>query len=263
VAGAFGLIFGALIAGGISGVSSACIGLGSGESRTTSESGAASGTTFSLSVELSCGDLQVIRNAGAQWSVVAEHGEDDVPRIAGDGTSLDVEQDGQPQEFFAFTQQARADWSIEVPAQSALTAGITLNAATGTIDLGAAPLASLGATFNASDVGIDIGGATAPQPANIGLTYNASSGRLALPTGSLAGDITLNASSLTMCLPEDAEARIELDSTLSSDDFAGAGLSKVGDGWQTDGFATAANRIDLSMSSTVSTITLERSEVCQ
>jgi hypothetical protein len=263
VAGAFGLIFGALIAGGIQGVSSACIGLGSGESRTTSESGPATGTAFSLTVELSCGDLEVTRNAGAEWSVVAEHGEDDVPAIAGDETSLDIEQDGEPQDLFAFTQQTRADWTIGVPADAALSAGVTLNAASGTIDLGAAPLASLGATFNASDVGIDIGAAMTPQPASIGITFNASSGRLALPSGSLTGSIALNASSLTLCLPQDAEARFELESTLSSADFATAGLSNVGNGWQTDGFTTAASRIDLSVSSTVSTITLERSEVCQ
>jgi hypothetical protein len=263
VAGAFGLIFGALIAGGVQGVSSACVGLGSGESRTTSESGPATGPGFELSIELSCGDLEVTRGASAQWSITAEHGENDVPEIAGNETSLDVEQDGEPQDIFAFTQQTRARWTIEVPADAAISAGVTLNAATGTMDLGAAPLASLGATFNASDVGIDIGAATTPEPASIGLTFNASSGRLALPTGSLTGGITLNASSLTVCLPQDAEARFELESTLSSDDFASAGLSNVGDGWQTDGFATAASRIDLSLSSTVSTITLERSEVCQ
>lgn len=263
VAGAFGLIFGALIAGGIQGVSSACIGLGSGESGTTSERGPATGPEFSLTVELSCGDLEVTRNVGAEWSITAEHGADDVPVIAGDATSLEVEQDGGTQDIFAFSQQTRADWAIGVPAEAALSAGVTLNAATGTIDLGGAPLASLGATFNASDVGIDLGTATTPQPASLGLTFNASSGRLALPSGSLTGSITLNASSLTMCLPQDAEARFELESTLSSDDFASAGLNNVGDGWQTDGFATAASRIDVSMSSTVSTITIERSEVCQ
>src|SRR6185503_19728243 len=122
VAGAFGIIFGALIAGGIQGVSSACVGLGSGESRTTSESGAATGPEFSLDVELSCGDLQVTRNAGAEWSVVTEHGADDEPIITGDATSLSIEQDGGPQDFFAFTRQTRADWTVEVPATAALSA---------------------------------------------------------------------------------------------------------------------------------------------
>ena len=57
VAATFGLIFGALIAGGVQGVSNACIGLGSGETRTTSESGPTSGSTFDLQLELSCGDV--------------------------------------------------------------------------------------------------------------------------------------------------------------------------------------------------------------
>lgn len=263
VAGTFGLIFGALIAGGVQGVSSACVGLSSGESRTTSESGAATGPSFGLGVELSCGDLQVTRGSAVGWSVVAEHGVNDAPTIDADATSLQVEQDGGSQDFFAFTQQARADWAVEVPAEAALSVGVTLNAAAGTIDLGSGPLESLGATFNASDVGLDLGSATTPQPASIGLTFNASSGRVALPAGSLSGGITLNASSLTMCLPTDAEARLELESTLSSDDFASAGLSRDGEGWQTEGFTTAASRIDLSISSTISSIDLERSEVCQ
>jgi hypothetical protein len=75
--------------------------------------------------------------------------------------------------------------------------------------------------------------------------------------------MTLNASSLTLCLPAAAQARFELESTLASDDFGGSGLTSIGDGWQTDGFDTAASRIDLSITSTVSSVSVDRPEVCE
>ena len=75
----------------------------------------------------------------------------------------------------------------------------------------------------------------------------------------MTGSMTLNASSLTMCLPADAQARIELESTLASDDLGSTGLTSVGDGWQTEGFDTAASRIDLSITSTVSSLTARAS----
>jgi hypothetical protein len=263
VAATFGLIFGALVAGGIQGVNGACVGLGSGESQTTSEEGPASDSSFSLQLELSCGDLDVSRATGATWSVVAEHGPDDTPTIEATESSLSIDQGDRPTDFFAFTQQTRADWTVNLPATASLSLGMTLNAAAGTVDAGQGPLADVNGTFNASDITIDLGSSEAPQPVGLGLTFNASSGRLALPVGALSGSMTLNASALTICLPESVEARLELDSTLSSDDIGSSGLTEVDGGWQTAGFATAAERVELSISSTVSSITLERPEVCQ
>jgi hypothetical protein len=194
---------------------------------------------------------------------VAEHGPGDEPTIEGSPSSLTLEQDDFSADFFAFTQQVRSDWTVSLPAGPAVSVGMTLNAASGTVDLGAGPVADVGGTFNASDITLDVGSAETPVPASLGLTFNASSGRLVLPAGSLTGGMTLNASSLSICLPADAEARIELEATLSSDDIASGGLNEVEGAWQTDGFATATNRIDLSVTSTVSSITLERPEVCQ
>jgi hypothetical protein len=263
VAGTFGLIFGAIVAGGIQGVSIGCAGLGSGESQTTSEDGPTSAASFSLELELSCGDLEVARAAGDTWSVVAEHGPDDSPAIAGTESGLTIDQGIGPDDFFAFTQQTRNDWTVGLPVEAALTVAMTLNAAAGTVDLGAGPVSAVDGTFNASDITLDLGAATTPTPASLGLTFNASSGRLTLPDAAVSGAMTLNASSLTICLPASAEARFELDSTLSSDDLGSSRLSEVDGGWETEGYGTASTRVDLAISSTVSSIDLERSEVCQ
>ncbi len=261
VALTFGLVFGALIAGGVQGVSSACVGLGGGEVVTTQKGGPASGGSFDVQLELSCGDLGVTRADTAEWSVAAEHGPDDEPVVEGTGSALRIEQGGGDA-LFVLSQQTRSDWQVGLPAESAISLGMTLNAANGTVDLGAGPVARVDGTFNASDLGLDLSAATTPQPATLSMTFNASNGRLSLPAGSMTGHVTLNASTLEVCLPAAAEARFELESTLSSDDFGGSGLSQIDDGWQTAGFDTAASHVDLSITSTVSSVSIERPEVC-
>jgi hypothetical protein len=261
VAATFGLIFGALIAGGVSGVSSACVGLGSGEVQSTAESGPTTGSDFALDLEATCGDVEITRGSSSEWTVEAEHGPDDEPAIEATESSLRLGQSAA--DFWAnLGQQTRTAWQVSLPASSALSVGMTLNAADGRIDLGVGPLQGVGATFNAADISLDLSAVTTPQPADLSITFNASSGRLGLPAASLTGHLTLNASSLEICLPSSAEARFELESTFSSDDLGGSGLSKIDDAWQTAGFDTAASRIDLSITSTVSSISVERPEVC-
>jgi hypothetical protein len=260
VAGTFGLIFGALIAGG---VGNACVGFSAGESRTTTESGAASGDAFALEFEISCGEFNVGRGTAGEWSVVAEHGPEDPPTIEGSPAGLTLDQGSDPSGFFALTEQHRTDWTIRLPAITSLSTGMTLNAATGTVDFGSGPVSRVGGTYNASDVALDLGEATTTQPIDLGLTFNFSSGELTLSAGAITGGMTLNVSSLTVCLPSAAEARLELESAvLSSHNFGESGLTEVSGGWQTESYATAAGRVDLSITSTVSSITLERPEVC-
>ncbi len=151
VALTFGLVFGALIAGGVQGVSSACVGIGGGEVVTTQKSGPAAGSAFDLRLELSCGDVGVTRADAAEWSVTAEHGPDDVPAIDGTETGLRIEQGGGDA-LFVLSQQTRSDWQVAVPAQSAISVGMTLNAADGSADLGEGPIARVEGTLNASDL---------------------------------------------------------------------------------------------------------------
>jgi hypothetical protein len=262
VAATFGLVFGALIAGGVQGVSSACVGIGGGQAVTTQKSGPASDGSFDLQLELTCGDLGVKRAETAEWTVVAEHGPDDVPAIEATESSLQIDQGGGDA-LFVLSQQTRSEWQVGLPSAAAISLGMTLNAAAGSADLGSGPVARVDGTFNASDLDLDLSSATTPQPAAISATFNASNGRLSLPAGSMTGNVTLNASTLEICLPAAAEARFELESTLASDDLSSSGLTRVGDSWQTAGFDTAPSRIDLSITSTVSSVSIERPEVCR
>lgn len=142
-----------------------------------------------------------------------------------------------------------------------LAASITLNASNAVVGLGGGPLESLDGTFNASDARLDV--ASASDLRNLNLTFNAASGTLSLPAVSMSGNMTLNASSLTICAAPEAGVRIVHSATLSSDNFGELGLTQSGDAWQTADYGSAAQNIDLNVSSNVSSITPSRAGGCQ
>jgi hypothetical protein len=261
VAGTFGVIIGALVAGGFTGISGACGELGD-DAVTSSQSGIASATGFEVDVSLSCGELLIGRAGDAQWSVSATHAEGSGPTIAGDSDSLSVGQDEDGSQVFVFGPASRNDWDIDLPTGPAISTDVTLNAADGTIDLGGGPVAALAGSFNASSVTIAMAEATAADTLRVDLAFNASSGTLTLPTGSVIANVDANLSSVTVCVPAGAPLRVELDSTLSADDLDRSGLEQRGEGWQTADYDTASARVDLAISSSVSSLTFQRPEVC-
>ena len=246
--------------------SGACAGDEVGDA-TTSEGGPASTTDFAADITLSCGELQVIRAADGAWALEARHESDDVPRIDtietdGATTQLRLDQ-GSGEEPFFWGRQIQSRWDVEVPADAALRVQTTLNAARGVIDAGADPITRVNGTFNASDVTIDLGDATTPVPASLDLTLNASDGQLSLPNGDVTAGITLNASSLSLCVPQAAALRIDYSTVLGSDDLGSSGLSEEGSGnWTTPGFTSAGERISISITNTVSSLSIERPEAC-
>ena len=278
VAATFGIIFGAAITSvsdddftSLQGIipaiaSGACTGDDGGRA-STSESGLADASAFRLDVTLSCGELGVSRAAGATWSVEATHDTDDGPVIDepdADGVTARLGLSQRGADEFAFLgSQAQSDWRVEVPDAAAIVVNATLNASKGDIDLEDGPLASLSGTFNASDAVIDLAESTTPVPADVDLTLNASDGRLLLPDGDVGVDITLNASSIVVCVPQDVALQVEYSSVLSSDDLGSSGLTDNGSGqWVTDGLGSSAGRVALSVTSTVSSLSIERPEVC-
>ena len=278
VAATFGIIFGATVVGirdneftDLQGIipaiaSGNCAGneVGSANTRVGS---VANPEEFALDVTLSCGELDVRRAAGATWALSARHDPDDAPRIEesdrdGATARLEISQE-QGDDLGILGWQVRSEWDVQVPAGAALRVGSTLNAAKGTIDAGEGPVERVAGTFNASDVTLDLGRATTPSPASIDLTLNASDGYLALPAGDIGAGITLNASSLDICIPASAALRVDYSSVLGSDDLGASGLTEVRSGeWTTPGFSDAEDRVSLSITNTVSSLSIERPEAC-
>ncbi len=278
VAATFGLIFGAAVVGvrdndvlNVQGIipaiaSTACAGDEIGAASTT-ESGLALADEFELDVTLSCGELTVVRAGGPSWGVEARHDEDDAPQITtaerdDASAQLRLRQDAAD-EFVFLGRQKQSLWDVQVPATAALQLHSTLNAVKGTIDAGPGPLERVTGTFNASDVRLDLAEAAAVTPISLDLTLNASDGHLALPAADISAAITLNASSLVVCVPAAAALRVDHSSVLGSDDLDSKGLIEDGAGqWSTPGYASAADRVSLSITNTVSSLSLERPEAC-
>jgi hypothetical protein len=278
VAATFGVILGAAAVslrdnelGNIQGIipavaSTACAGDEVGEA-TTSEGGIATADDFSAEVTLSCGELQLDRATGATWSLEAQHDAEDPPQIEQterEGMTAGIEIGQDPDYGMVFLGgRSQSRWDLDVPAEAALRIGTTLNAASATIVPGSGPITRVDGTWNASEATIDLADATWEAAASLGLTLNASDGRLALPAGNVLADITLNASSLEICVPESAALEIDYTSVLGSDDLDSSGLDEVGSGrWATPAAADADGRVVLSITNTVSSLSIERPEAC-
>ena len=278
VAATFGVIFGAAavslrdndltnLQGIIPAIASGACADGDTPEETTTSEGIASSEQFTLNLSLPCGELTVERADDPTWRVEAAHESGEPPVVEdGDGangtTDLSIRDRGG-EEIAFIGRQARSEWDVEVPAEAVLTLRATLDAAKGTIDTGAGPVDRLDLTLNAADATIDLGEAESTVDTVIGATLNASDGELVLPAGSTQISATLNASSLEVCAPEATPLQLELNETLSSSDLDDSGLTDVGGGiWETAGFTRSGDYHLLEITSTVSSLTIERPESC-
>jgi hypothetical protein len=278
VAATFGVIFGAAavslrdndltdIQGLIPAIASgACVDGSQGDETTTRE-GIASDEAFTLTLSIPCGELSIERATTPTWRVDATHAAGEAPRVdettgTAGATGVSIRDDGA-EEIAFIGRQSRSDWAVEVPAEAALTLDATFDAARGTVDTGPGPVTRLSSTLNAADVEFDLGEADPTQEVDIGLTLNASDGRLVLPAGPSSTGVTLNASSLDVCVPEAVPVRIELTEILASSDLVGAGLERLADDrWATPGYDDGSEGASIELTSTVSSFSIERPEAC-
>lgn len=257
VAATLGLLLGAVLAGGWGGIASGgCL----GDERATGTPITQSGTFAGggqVSMELTCAELALDSQPGNGWqvtTVVSRRVGDPQPVIESAADSLRLRTQAGDQ----FLGGARRDWQVTLPEAAPLAIDLTTNASSGQLDLAGSTIERLGATLNASDVRFELSGVNGT--ATLDLTLNASSSTLRLPAAGASGSITLNASSLTVCLDPALALDIVTSETLSSNNFAAAGLSQAGNRW-TVGAAGGA-RFTLDYSGNVSSITLDRSGGC-
>lgn len=257
VAGTFGLLVGAVLAAGVGGLG--CLEQ-SGGVGSASQSGSFATGTAQVRLEMTCGDLYVSRAPGSDWTLQSGGG-DAQPAITSSASGLSVKSDDSSN--WILSGRHRERWDLALAQDNPVALSLTLNGTRGTLGLGSGPLASLSATLNGSDGRVDLSGATSSGSAiALASTFNASSVVLLLSNSAIDGSVTLNASSLTVCAPPEAAMRLSSSSTLSSDNFANQGLSRVGNAWQTDNYGSAPQRIDLRVSANVSSLTIDRSGGC-
>lgn len=258
VAVTLGLVLGSILAGGVSaGAQVGCSGSGAGSTAVTTSG--AFGASGSVDAQLSCVDLTLDGLPGNGWNVSAGSDSLRQPTIEPSADSLRLR--SEPERFFG--PGPRLPWHITVPQSTPVGLQLEANVATGYVKPGPANLSSLGFTLNASDLDFDLHDLTALG--SFGGTLNAATSTLSLPANVsvLSGGITLNASSLTLCVAPSTSVQIELSETLSSNNFAAAGLVKSGDQWVTSGAGSAGPALTMHMSTNVSSVTIDRSGECK
>jgi hypothetical protein len=261
IAATLGLLLGALLTGGAGAVAGACVGTDRGGGEQASQTGSFVGDRARLDLELSCVELEMSRQPGQEWSVQATLRANRPPLIEASADTLRL-RSAEGGGFELFGGAPRQDWRVEMGQQPALDVGLTLNASHARIALNEGSLGSTNATFNASDVRLDMGAATTDPSSSLNSTLNASSATIVLPQSGLTGSLSLNAASLTLCAAPDVGLQLNHRGTLDSENFSAAGLLRSGETWQTDGYSAAARKIELRLSSNLSSLTLDRSGDC-
>lgn len=221
----------------------------------------------SVRVRIDCGDLAVATAPGTIWTLDAGHA-GGPPVVDGSAGELAITPaDGPPR---------RQDWSLGVPGVLD-TLDIDTNASSTSVDMGAATLRRLLASANAGSLrlvapagrldGLRVDGNAADvhlraPSADIGdleVRGNATSLSLELG-GSVTGTIDGTAMTVRVCVPPDADLRIETgDGAGFTHDLASSGLTRVGDAWVRAGDGP---RVSLRVDGTLSTFTLDQTGAC-
>jgi len=226
----FGAMGGGALATGFHGVSIASGCTDSSPATAFASQSGQLGASARAEIEFSCGRLSVTSADGSGWSISGTDRNGTGPMIdaSGGGVALRT---AAVRDLFG--SSGHAVWNVALPKVTALDLGVTLNAGDGTVRLPGATLASTSITLNAGSLTVDLGGATSVGDVNA--TVNAGSGALTLPAGARSVNLSLNAGSLTTCVPADAALRIEWSGALGSNNFDATGLTKVDNNTWTSG----------------------------
>ncbi len=259
VAGTVGAILGGTLASGV--VGAPVIGLGcagaSGSAFTTQQ-GQLAGSTADVTLELGCGDLSVHGGSGTGWTIDGTSDGGRVPRVDASTDRLTV-RDEQQVAFFG----ARSTWDVTLPDQPSIGLSTTVSAGSSTLDLSGLTIDGLSVTMNAGST--TISAVETAQLRSLSMTVNAGKATISLPSRSMTGSLTANAGSITMCVDlSSVGLRISTNSNLTAgNDFDEAGLTEVSsDVWESPGYATAAERIELSASANAGSLSLQTEGAC-
>jgi hypothetical protein len=214
-----------------------------------------------VDVELDCGELALTGFDGTGWTVAGTSDGGRAPEIQASGARLSVR---SPEQSGVNLGIRGSRWDITLPRQASLALGLSLNAGSARLDLAAMRVPRLDVSVNAGDATVDASGLV--EAGLLNATVNAGSLAISLPvpTTDLRGVLSVNAGSIEVCVPDDVGLRIRIDEqALGSNNFEDRGLVPVGDTWTRPGYDETAQRIDLTASANLGSITLNPESGCE
>jgi hypothetical protein len=256
VAATFGVMVGGLLAGGVAGFDSIGCGSGSGTTAFPTRQGSLTGSSASVDIDLSCGDLTLAVGPGNAWQIAGQDRDGTGPNANVANDSLRVNSRNHGRGLFDALGD-RETWRITVPDGPQLDTQLTLNAGSSTVDLAGADLGQFETTLNAGAATVDL--SSVRHIGGLRIELNAGSIGVTLPNLPLTGSIEVNAGSVELCIAPGAALRIQTaESIVSSYDFEGTGLIKNGSTWETPGFDAATVKIDLRAQANAGSVSLNR-----
>lgn len=264
VAGTFGIILGAIVAVGFTGIGFGSFGCGQADAAAPEvlrEQGAFDGGSGTVILEAHCAALRVVPTAGAGWSVGVRGPEGSRPTVERAAGRLEVRGPNRP--FFGPFGGSRTTWDVALGRDARLDLRLTVNAGEADIDLAGATLSGLSFTGNAMGSStLDLSTAAIDS---LDVTVNAGDLGIILPaSGSLRGTVAGNAASVGLCAAPGVGLRLRTDDNITaSNNFDDRGLVRSGTFWETPGFAGAAAKVELDTTGGAVSFTLNPEDGCR
>lgn len=214
------------------------------------------GATMRADIELDCGVLDVRPATGAGWVVSGSSQDGVTPAITGGADTLTIR---APR--VTGIGKAGGSWTVELPRDTETRLDLSVNAGSARVDLAGMTLSRVAVSVNAGSAVLDLSDARAVE--RIDGDVNAGSLAVSLPRSDATGELSANAGSLRLCVPDGVDLRVRLeDNALGSNNFEERGLVRRGDTWESRGFGAAEATIDLSASANLGSIDLDPEDGC-
>jgi hypothetical protein len=253
VAACLGLVFGSVLAVGPN------IGCGHATSGSTTVSRDGSfGGSAQVNLQLQCGSANLTTSSDNQWHVRASGSSDSAPVVTASADSLTVES-GSRNHWW--TDRRDDSWDVALPSSTAIGLSVSVDAGDAHLNLNGANLSSASFSLNAGALHVDLSNA---RLSSLSISTNVGSASLILSgSSSVSGSISTNVGSLDLCSPAGLGLQFRSSESLASTNFSNAGLVRVGDVWQSQGYDTAAYKADFSVSTSVGSLTLNPAGGCK
>ncbi len=258
-----GLMAGGALSAGINGFDgfggfSAC-NVGVGDRTPFAEQRASFEGDVAYTVDLDCGEVSIGTAPGADWVLAGSSADGQPPDLTARANGLEVK---SPERVnWSFGTGAGVEWLMTLPQDPATRLDLQVNAGSATADLDGLRLSRLDARVNAGSASLDLSGAVALD--RMSASVNAGSLSVSFPAVNLTADLSANAGSLEICVPDGVDLRIRLeDNALGSNNFAAAGLVERNGTWESAGPGAGSATIALTTSANLGSIDLNPEDGC-
>jgi hypothetical protein len=248
-----GLLLGGLLATGV-GIGIACGPPSNAE--TVADRTGTLGPGGSVDVDVSCTRLTGGAVDGSGWRVAWGPSDADAPRVEAGASRLEVSNPTGGSVINTGLGGAVIDVSLPRAAVGSLR--LQVNAGEATLPLDGLALGAVRVQANAADARLDLAASTA---STIQAEVNVGSLRLGLPATPVRSvQLDANLARVVICAPPQLGVRLVASGGLASWDLPG--LTKVGDTYTSEGFASASGTT-VEISANLSSVSLDRGGACR